>query len=773
MKKNNVFLFFCLLLGTNVVLVQPGISQSAGKVDYPSRPPLELSWSELDAHIEAGFGDRMIRGEVTYRFTPKHAYVDRLVWAAPRANIRRVALDGDEIAFNLEDDSLRIRFENYLNPGQTSAITLNYEVEPVYGVHFKHSGTLFTSNLPGSVAHWLPGPVHPRVAMPVRLSLEVPEQMSAVANGELQEVVGTEKGQRFLWVSEESIPVSKLGFAVGNFEYIETFSGTKNLRVYHEEDVLDEDQRQVLMQYMVRRLSELERHMRSEMPVSSFQVVVLNDDRWEKRPYAAGLAFLYQSLDNLQIQLSRSLMAQWFGVSLRSEQWQDSVYPLLYQALVAEQTGEEDWPYTRDPLEQAFEVPETVYEMAGMNRWQWARQYLREDQSPILFTALESSLHDFSVLRETRTSSDFSRDLYRVVGRWFEPPEIPEPSPKPDFEFLVHVEEMQDPDRISLEFIPLADITEEKFQLTVYWDHGGEINQEEVVFRGDEDRAELHPGVRVDNLWIENGENDQAEITIEKPYSFWLHQLRRDEDPGRRKQAALALRAFDVDSDLELAVQDMINREEEPEVLAALYRLLAEITSGASGTERRFLEGLDEGHQQVKMACMEALKDYPGSRQVEDQVFSVIQTSTDIELVNKAITTYRHLVDEDPFRDFAIRFLEEDRESLFFTETLIEELFNIPPSGETVAAVQEYLDNSYSFDLRWLTYRRLRREAADMGWQLDFLREFSEDPDPRIRFLTLFSLFELDSQERASFLKNRMSNEYDIRILKRLKEYSD
>ena len=165
---------------------------------------------------------------------------------------------------------------------------------------------------------------------------------------------------------------------------------------------------------------------------------------------------------------------------------------------------------------------------------------------------------------------------------------------------------------------------------------------------------------------------------------------------------------------------------------------------------------------------MKSLRAYRGHAQVERQVLAIIQASDDIELVNEAIRTYRHILEEEPFRDFAIRFLREDRQYLHFTRTLLEELFELPPDPASVNAAVEYLNDGYSFEIRWLAFRLLRSNSQSDEWQSDFLKRYSDDPDPRIRFIVLFSTAGMPVTDRESFYNTRMLYEYDLRILNQL-----
>jgi len=753
----------------------PVLADGTPSGDYPEKPTLELNYSGVEVHLSAGFDGRKLDGEVTYRFTPRHSYVDAVTWAAPGMDIQDITMNGSEITYEQEGDSIRIAFDDFLVVDESSAITINYETEPKYGVHFKYSGTIFTSNLPGSVAHWLPGPIYPGATAPVELVFDVPGTFTAVSGGELTAEEPTDRGNRFIWSHSSAVPLSELAFAVGEFEMDETFSGTKNLRVYHESGVMDSGERQQLLNTMARRTRDLERRFRNEIPVPSMQAVVLKDDRWETRSYSAGMTYLFRSHGDLALQLDRSLTAQWFGIALRPAQWQHASYIILLQALIAEQENLDEWEGQEDPLRNHFEVPESLEQAGSMEYWQWARFYLRKGpeenrEASVVHTTLSDVFRPLAGERGAWSASDFSGLIYQNAGRWVDPPVIARLQPKSDYQFQVTMSEVRGSERVLLEITPRSDITDRSFPITVAWNRDGSISEREYAFDGSGDTIEVDPGGHINNFWITGIPDEITSITVDKPFSFWLYQIRRDSDPDRRKQAAEALKSHASDPDLQLAIQDVIARESEPDVLAAMYSLLAEITSGASGTEQRFIDGLSSSHQQIRTESLKALRAYPNSSRVEEEVYSIIQTSDDLDLVNEAIRTYRHLIDDSDFRDFAIRFLREDRQDLHFSKTLLQEMFETPIEETTVETASMYLFGEFSFDLRWEAYRLLRQHDTNGEWQEEFIAICQDDPDPRIRFLTLFSLSALDPEDRGPFLKSRMLNEYENRILQRIED---
>lgn len=772
--KTSVFFFLAIFL-TCFPVLYPQIALGNGKWsgDYQKKPVIEVRYTGLDAFIETGFDEGVIKGKAVYRFEPKHGYVNQIIWAAPGAEINEITnQQGINIPYRTLGDSIIITFSEFLDPDQLSALTIEYQVKPQFGVHFKPNGTIFTSNLPGSVAHWLPGPVHPRVSLPVRLSLEVPGNLIAVATGVPEEQTDTDKGHRFTWNTEGSVPLSETGFAAGDFSVSESFYGTKSLRVYHEKGIITDDERREILSFLVNKTREYERYLRNELPVTSFHAFIGQDNMWETRPYAAGLAFIEKNnesscLDDLKLQLSRSIAAQWFGIALRTNQWNDSPFMLLIQAMLANGMQDGNWKVNRVPIASAFSVPQTIYSDLSMNQWQWARHFIRQNSDPVMIESLTPGIREFAAMRGVMTSNDFTFRLFEISGRWMNPPDITEPDPEPYRSFKVQV--THENGQTLLNIMPVGDISDKHYNIYVHWISDGSVNNKLIEFHGMGERLKVSTASHVDNVWFEHTKEHEFISDIVKPFPYWLYQLRRDDDPDKRRKAALALKEHTADPDLQLAIQDVINRESNLDVLAALYELMAVLTSGAAGTERRFLEGISNENEQIRKISMRALKAYRGNAQVERQVLAVIQASDDIELVNEAIRTYRHLLDEEPFRDFAIRFLREDRQSLHFTRTLLEQLFELPPDQASVNAAVEYLNDGYSFEIRWLTYQLLRSHSVTDEWQSDFVKRYSDDHDPRIRFIALFSTAGMPVSERESFYHTRMLKEYDLRILNQLK----
>lgn len=760
---------FMVLLG---VFLKPLHAEPTKVTDYPEKPSIEVRYTGLEVLLEAGFEDGLIRGSATYRFTPKHSHVEKITWVAPGIDIHALELDGHTISHQAEGDSLIIQFDDQPDPEREYTLSVRYESRPVFGLHTRHNGTVFSSTLPGSVAHWLPGPVHPRTAMPVTFRVVVPPEFTAVATGAFESEVTEDNGSRFTFRSGRAVALSELFFAAGRFAMDESFSGTKNIRVYKEMEEVTEGNVQSELGMVVLQLRACERFLQSEYPHPAFHLVLLSDSMWDTRPYAAGVAVIRQGNTDIKALVSRAITAQWLGIKLRPPRWDEAAHIIWLQAAVAEMLDDPETEPSHDPLDQMFRVPETAYDLFSTEHWQWARHDFRNRATPLFRESLQSSLNDMASMEKVISPAEFSLFLYEKTGRWMDPPDISEPVPDPRYHYRVIVDEMPGSDRISLYFHPLRDVDDRNFDIHAYIEREGMQLDREISFHATGDTLVIPVTGHVSNMWLEQSEVNDVSFEVDKPFSFWLHQLRRDDRPERRREAALALRNHASDPDLQLAVQDIINREQEVPVLTALYRLMADITAGARGTERRFLDGISSQHREIRLVAMQALRAYTQNPQVESQVYSVIQSSDDLELVNEAIRTYRHLVDEEVFRDFAIRFLREDRQDRLFTRTLLQELFEIPVTGESVETAGEYLKTVYPFEFRLLAYRMLRRNAPDYGWQGDFVRDYGGDPDPRMRFIALFSIPDLEPKDWGPFLESRMLLEYDIRILKKARDFT-
>ncbi|MDI6400428.1 hypothetical protein QLX67_00340 [Balneolaceae bacterium ANBcel3] len=736
--------------------------------DYAPFPDYNVEITHLDLRLHADIESRSLEGKAIYAFTPKNTRVQELVWFAPETEIHSVTADRNvSLDYSQAGDTLIISFDEPLDPRENFKLSLSYTSKPSFGVHITRKGSMISSRLPGAVSHWLPGPVHPAIQATFTAKITVDEEYDAVFSGKKNTVTQKNGKKSVSWSSEYSTPLSELSFAVGKFDMNETFMGIKQIRVYQEEGVSDEAQRTEILTSAIRYIRDSERYLRNEFPATEFNIIHLEDHFWETKNAAYGVGFLYKSIDNLELQLWKAIISQWYGVSFRPLTWSDAYYmPVLQAFLAIQQNISSDNVNASDPLDDAYDRPVSLYDHFGQRALLNAKSALKGSKDLLVMESLDASIRALASRNTPFSDADFDITLYESVGRRVSVPDWRTSDVSEVGTYRIEFIE-ETPTEIHILAEPLGYPQEDSITINLSWESEGSLSQKEIKIDPNGDQYTLEPDHAITAIWITNI-SGQIDFTEVKPFPFWLHQMRRNEDAEKRKQAALALVEFASNPDLELALQDMLAREENPDVRAALYAVLSEITSGARGTERRFIDGTRNQEKSIRHISMKALRAYRGVPHVEQHVLSTIQVSSDIALVNEAIRTYRYLLEPEDFRRFAIRFLREDRQDLLFSATLLVELFELPVASETTEAAKYYLSESWPFELRWLAYKLLLNNSEELQWRSSFVDNYYTDPDPRIRFLAVASVSVLDQSDKESFIEQRLLKEYDQRILEHL-----
>ncbi|MFN2373089.1 MAG: HEAT repeat domain-containing protein, partial [Cyclonatronaceae bacterium] len=256
------------------------------------------------------------------------------------------------------------------------------------------------------------------------------------------------------------------------------------------------------------------------------------------------------------------------------------------------------------------------------------------------------------------------------------------------------------------------------------------------------------------------------ELVIYKPFRFWLHQLRRSEDAAERAAAAEVMAFFTDDPDLQLALNDIIRNEEDPEVRAGLVRAMAALTGGASGTEQMFMNFLREEPLTIKLAALEALSGYSGNEEVQRMTGRTVQTATDPDVAIAALKSLRLISAEADFRDFVRRLMTSDRQPAVKAAAL-EELFMAVDPQEAVALTDPYLSGSQPYAVRQTAFNLITANAAPEKTE-SVIRAFALDRDPRIRHITFKAAsVHLNDTAYRELLQTRRPTEPDPRVWNR------
>ncbi|MEX2639149.1 MAG: hypothetical protein WD266_00585 [Balneolales bacterium] len=748
-----------------ILFITPLLLLSSDRGDYPARPDMPFQFHHLSLELDfTSASDHTIQGIAEYEMSPKSADLQDVLLFASDMDIDLIRVDGQQVEFEQAGDSLRIQLLRASQPGEHFRVEITYEAKPDFGVHFGENGTVWSSMLPQSNRHWLPGFDHPRAEVSTTIYLRIPSEHEAVASGYFLGEEQRENGFKDVgWRSDDKIPVSEIAFVTGDLDYREIMAGSKRVRLYSEAGMLEERDYDAILDTVYDRVRETERLLLFEYPYDAYNVVALQDDRWETRPYAAGMGYIFGNRGAFTPQVAIPVYAQWFGMFQRPEQWGDASATLLYQAWLSDHFGDDvpDGPYGQTELAEG----PAVYHNFSSAHLQRHRLFFTGQGEKAMVNTLKSQARKVLISGDAVMGWDeYARFWYDTSGKnWVEPPELPElEGHNYSYSYDIEVEHETMSGDLTAIIQPVNRGRDENFTVSVHLfdNEGKRLADQEFSGRGDT----LSFGGTGGLENIDFGSTGGIEFNINKPFSFWLYQLRNDEDNSRRIQAALAMKDFEDEPDIQLALDGVLNREEDPEVQAAILQAMADITQGASGVQSWFLSRLDHEHPAVRKASLKALKHYSNDEIVKRDVFGIISMSDDIEMVNEGISVYRHLVPEADFLEFVDQFLSEDTDRLF-TFTLINELYNTSETDFANDRVEEYLQPDNPFKIRHAAFQHLNWNDYDSDRWSERVKTYLSDHDPRIRYLMMDRLKTLPPDEQEALRSERQSKEKDVRVM--------
>lgn len=745
-----------------ITLLLPLSVLPADHRDYPVRPGMNFQFHHLSLDLVVESESRTIRGTAEYEISPRQDDIRDITLFADNMNIERIRVSGNQVEFRRQGDSLLVELGSPYHAGRHFKVEITYEARPRFGVHFSENGTVWTSMLPKSNRHWLPGFDHPRAEVTTTIHLRVAEGREAVASGHFLGEESLDNGYKEVgWKSDVKLPLSEIGFVTGSLDYKEILAGTKRVRLYAESGMLDAGQFDILLENTYNRLRETGIFLLYEFPYNAFNLVALNDDRWETRSYAPGIGYIFNNRGDLASQIAQPVYAQWFGMHQRPEQWKDAEATLLHQAWLADNFGQAG---INEIVENLETETSSVYNKFSPAHFKSFIQFAQHPDNAALMNTLSSQAGKVLVSGSSVMGwDDYARFWYEQTGQnRLQKPDFPEAGNEVVLTYGVDIRRESMSGQLLAYITPEHSGPDESFILPVILVENGNETVNELEFSGLGDTLTISGGDTAENVAV--GKVRGIELNVSKPFTFWLHQLRHDPDSERRKQAALAIGGFSDQPDLQLALNSVLNREENSEVKAAILKTLGEITGGAAGVQNWFLSRLDDENEAIQRESLRALKNYPGDEIVKRDVFEIISLSDDIDLVNEAITVYRHLVPESDFVEFTDQFLSEDEDRLF-TYTLINELYETSETGFANDRVNEFLSPDYSFNIRFAAFRQLTWNDFNTERWADRVKTYIADPDPRIRFLMANRMDTLLHEDRDRLLIERQSEEKDGRVL--------
>jgi hypothetical protein len=742
--------------------------------DYDEQSINEVVFHHLQLTMELQPSDSTLRGVAAWQFSVDQASTPEIRLNAIRTEVYTVLINERDADYFMSGDTLIVTPFQELTAGTRYKLEIIYRSEPSFGVQRKASGAFMSSMIPGAVANLLPVSLSARIQVPLDIRMIVPSDWQSVANGVKTANILLPEGRRlYHWQTANPAPITQIGFFAGQLESHSFTVDDVTVSVFYEEEVPEVVHRALGNQ--VRRLIESAHAVTGEsLPFKALNVIHTNDLRWDIAPFGPGFAYVNTSNDDVNGQLLRAIAHQYVGARIRSASIDDNHHILALKAVlahrIARQASLSDYKLNEEYI-KAWES--TVWTSLSPATWNIALQLTNPRSRELVDDAIQLYLSDvessFSQLvgldagvytwQEMSASAGIETPSTVIEIRSANLPVVEQYTVIYDFDELNG--------RYEFELVPHLTYPQRYLSLTIRQFTDGTVNDLAVLASNVGDRLHLSTGGFVENMYLYN-DDPLLEFTEIKPAAFWLYQLRRDGDAERRIESAEGFGRVRNDPDVQLILQDLIRNEPDPRVKAKLVTSLSQIVGDAFGTNRRFMDLLSSESKEVRFAALYALRNYTSNEAVQQQVFRIISQSQDIDYVNLAIEVYKEIVEEREFYSVARSLLHEDREDLNFTQTIIPLIVQTNQGRIFAPNLMDYLDAQYAFSLRKTTFEALFPLDIDPEYWAEILPDLLADSDPRMRYMALSMVAALSGSHRDEVLQQRLYNEYDVRVLRRL-----
>lgn len=761
-----------LLLSILIILLAP-LSELAiaQNYDFTTYPQIDLNFDHLNLELRIQ-EDGMIEGEALYDVSFRISTADTVRLDASRMDIQRVFWGDEPAEFTVSNDRLLIAAPENYNRDDMLQLRIGYRVLPGFGIHSEPGNLTWTSLLPKSTSHWLPVTDHPRVEFTTRITLTYPSGLKAIATGRTQggEVVSVDQ-ERSVFITENPVPASALAFAIGDFETYQTSAGLHQIHLHHlDKNMLDADERDEILETAYSAFRNAEQQAETGYPWRSIDIILLDDSRWEMKNYGAGVVFAFRNGGDLKKQVQYGVTAQWAGIQLREEQWSESDFITLLQGWFLQNS------YTNSDSSDLKK--ESVYPDFSPAVQNNRKDFLNSEGQELLREVIElTAPRLFRDSRRVMNHHEFAQELYYESGRrFFETAVVPSDA---DTSEVTGDEEpvtyFADYNWIESEGVVEIDISAKNegsqelvtaILTTRYFD---DTQTREISFSGATETIRMNVNPGIEYMKMNLPEQSDFELEEEKPFIFWINQLRREDDVNSRIDAAIKLRNFSDNPDLQLAMLDRLRAEENLRVQAEMIRTLAHVTAGASGTDQIFLQRYNNNlDPQIKRALIEALGNYPGNEEVIGRLQQAVLRSHDRAVKKAAVESLVKVTEPDRFETVAGQLITRE-EAMPVISILLEELALKGKEQKAVTMAGTFLGELNSWPVRESALELiLRFETSEAFWE-ERLPALLDEDDPRIRYKAVEGLKYLPSQRRQQLVEERLFEEYDGRVAERLK----
>lgn len=765
MKSKLLLSILIILLAT---LSELAIAQN---YDFTTYPQIDLNFDHLNLELRIQ-EDGVIEGEALYDVSFRISMADTVRLDASRMDIQGVFWDDEPAGFTVSNDRLLILAPENYSMGDNLQLKISYKVMPGFGIHSEPENLIWTSLLPKSTSHWLPVFDHPRVEFTSRIALTYPSGLKAIATGRTPggEVVSVDQ-ERSVFVTESPVPASALVFAIGDFETYQTSAGLHQIHLHHlKRNMLDADERDEILEAAYSAFRNTEQQSESGYPWRSVDIILLDDSRWETKNYGAGVVFAFRNSGDLKAQTQYGITAQWAGVQVREEQWSESNFITLLQGwfLQSNYSGSDS-----SDAERGSVYP--VFSPAVQNN---RKNFLNSEEQKLLREVVElTTPRLFRKSPGVLNHQEFAQQLYYESGRhFFETPVVPSDADTAD----ITAEEdpvtyFIDYNWIESEGVVDIDISAENegsqelvtaILTTRYFD---DTQTREISFSGASETIRMNVNPGIEYMKMDLPAESNLVLEEEKPFIFWINQLRSDKDADSRAEAASKLRKFSDNPDLQLAILDLLRAEESIDVQAEMLRTLAHVTAGASGTDQIFLQRYNDNlDPQIKRALIEALGNYPGNEEVIGRLQQAVLRSNNNAVKEAAVESLVNITEPDRFERITEQLITRE-EAMPVVSILLEELALKGKEQKAVTMADTFLGELNPWPVRKSALELiLRFETSESFWE-ERLPALLDEDDPRVRYKAVEGVTYLSAQKRNQMIEARLFEEYDGRVAEKLK----
>lgn len=752
MKKGLLTSLFILLSFTTI------LAQTSVNWEYEAYPDLPFQLNNVDLEITVEPESALIKATGMYNIRSRRPGLSEVIFNTSNLDVKEVSSNGQALEFRVSSDSLIIQLSDTLGFEQRTEFLISWESSSTYGIHTDVQGNLWTSLNPRTRHHWLPIPDHPEVETQIKASVTIPAEQEAVFNGSrVSDEVVSANEKKITWTSGKEVPASGITFAVGNFQRESARSGVKEVSIYASENTLLEDVRSGLLSTAVESLKKYESVFSFEFPFDGLSIVVLPDNNWEEIQSGAGVIYLYQNLGNLATQLKRGIVEQWLGNYHRYLNAPDSRYEFL-KALITESDG----------TEQLLN-PDDLRSIREWNKWE---QGIGNMDNEFLKTTIRESIPGLIQEFKGVTSwSAYAGFWYNQAGIfWNKLPEPDNAGKGSDTEeaYVYTVEYIYDEANSLLTLVfeaqsePISSLVGIDMMQYGFTD----TTQTEISFTGAQDSVSVELPSGTDYVTLTPKTDLDLKLNEEKPFMFLIRQLRSSES-DEKIQAAQQLRNYTDNPDLQLALQDVLEGETEPEVRAAMLATLGQITKGASGTEQNFLGQLNSDNLATKLSAIQALAGYPDNEQVRYAIRNTIIRAERDTVTNAALNTYRQIAGAEDLISLTERLERsgEAEKAISVLQLAVQD----DTTKKSISIADRFALGEYPYDVRKKALDILLKFEQNQDYWNQTIGMLLGDRDPRVRYHALDAIRYLSAKRTVDVLKDRVKEEMDPRVADKIR----